>query len=123
VLTLVRKFGVVRVGVAVLLTVSSLEGQVPVRHAEGLVHGFLVVRTMEGDVIAHGDLTQNAHGGGVTSRLVFHFKDGSLQDETVVYSQRKTFRVLRYKLLQKGPSFPHPTSLALDTSSGQATVQ
>jgi hypothetical protein len=30
---------------------------------------------------------------------------------------------LQYKLVQKGPSFPHPTSLAFDASSGQVTVQ
>jgi hypothetical protein len=52
-------------------------GQVAVRYTEGLVHGFLVLRTPEGETLAHGDLSQTAHGGKVTSRLTFHFKDGS----------------------------------------------
>jgi hypothetical protein len=61
------------------------------RHPEGLVHGFLVLRTLEGDTLADGDLIQVAHGDRVTSRLVFHFKDGSIHDETAVFSQRRNF--------------------------------
>src|SRR4051812_47462052 len=60
--------------------------QVAVRHTEGLVHGFLALRTLDGSPIADGDLLQTARGTRVTSRLVFHFKDGSLHDETAVYS-------------------------------------
>jgi len=55
---------------------------VAVRHTEGLVHGFLVLRTLSGDTLADGDLIQIARGYRVTSRLVFHFKDGSVHDET-----------------------------------------
>jgi hypothetical protein len=59
---------------------------VAVRHVEGLVHGFLSLRSPEGAVIATGDLIQDTRGGHVTSRLVYHFTDGSLQDETAVFS-------------------------------------
>jgi hypothetical protein len=55
---------------------------VAVRYLEGLVHGFLVLRTLEGDILADSDLIQVAHGDRVTSRLVLHFKDGSIHDET-----------------------------------------
>lgn len=37
---------------------------VAVRHMEGTVHGFLVLRTMEGKTLAAGDLTQVARGTG-----------------------------------------------------------
>lgn len=46
---------------------------VAVRHVEGLVRGFLALRTIDGRPVATGDLIQNARGGRVTSRLVFHF--------------------------------------------------
>jgi hypothetical protein len=65
---------------------------VAVRHAEGIVHGFLALRTLDGETIADGDLIQLARGTRVTTRLTFHFKDGSLHDETAVYSQRQQFR-------------------------------
>jgi hypothetical protein len=47
-----------------------------VRHREGLVHGFLVLRTLDGDSLADGDLIQVAHGDRVTSRLVFRLRTG-----------------------------------------------
>jgi hypothetical protein len=42
---------------------------VAVRHVEGLVHGFLVLRTLEGKFLAEGDLIQIADGDRVTSKL------------------------------------------------------
>jgi hypothetical protein len=96
--------------------------QLAVRHTEGLVHGFLALRTLEGDTLADGELIQVAHGDSVTSRLVFHFKDGSLHDETAVYSQRRSFRLVSDHLVQKGPAFPHPLDVTIDTTSGQVKV-
>jgi hypothetical protein len=96
---------------------------VTVRHREGLVHGFLAVRTLSGETLAGGDLLQTSRGDVVTSRLVFHFKDGSLHDETAVFTQRGTFRLLSYKLVQKGPTFPKPLEFSLDGRSGHATVR
>ena len=62
-------------------TVLTADG-VSVRYKEGVSHGFLVLRTLSGDTLADGDLIQIARGYRVTSRLVFHFKDGSVHDET-----------------------------------------
>jgi hypothetical protein len=97
--------------------------QVTVQHKEGLLHGFLVLRTLEGQTIADGDLSQNAHGDRVTSRLVFHFKDGSVNDETAVFSERKYFRLLSDHLIQKGPSFDHPVDMTVNAASGQVEVR
>src|SRR5262249_18754254 len=97
--------------------------QVAVRHTEGLVHGFLALRTLEGDLLADGDLLQNARGTRVTSRLVFRFKDGSLHDETAVFSQRQQFRLVSDHLGQKGPSFPQPIDMTIDAPKGQVTVR
>jgi hypothetical protein len=59
---------------------------VGVRYKEGLLHGFLILRTEEGAAIAVGDWTQLAHRDSVTSDLIFHFKDGSPYQETTVFS-------------------------------------
>jgi hypothetical protein len=106
-----------------LFPCQAADGQVPVRHTEGLVHGFLVLRTLEGETLAHGDLIQMAHADRVTAHLIFHFKDGSLHDETAVYSQLRSFRLLRYHLVQKGPSFSSAKDLSIDVPSGQVTVR
>jgi hypothetical protein len=59
----------------------------------------------------------------VTNHLVFRFKDGSVRDETAVFSQRGIFRLLSYHLLQKGPTFQYPMEVLIDSSSGQVTVR
>jgi hypothetical protein len=97
--------------------------QVEVRYREGLVHGFLVLSTLEGEPLADGDLIQLAVGDRVTSHLVFRFKDGSVHDETVVFSQRRVFRLLQDHIVQKGPAFPHPVDVAIDASTSQVTVR
>jgi hypothetical protein len=109
---------------ASLLWPGALPGQtVSVRHAEGLVHGFLILRTLDGTPLADGDLIQTSRGDRVTSRLVFHFKDGSINDETAVYSQRQRFRLITDHLVQKGPAFPRPLDMSIDGSSGRVTVR
>jgi hypothetical protein len=111
------------VGSAIFFAASLATAQVPVRHKEGLLHGFLVLRTLQGETLADGDLIQNAQGDRVTSRLTFHFKDGSIHEETAVFSQRGSLRLLSDHLVQKGPAFQHPVELTIDRSSGQVTVR
>jgi hypothetical protein len=107
---------------ATLVCAVTVQGEpVRVRHAEGIVHGFLVLRTLDGTSIADGDLIQRSSGARVTSRLVFHFKDGSVNDETAVYSQRGEFRLISDHLIQKGPSFPRPVDMTID--AGTVTVR
>jgi hypothetical protein len=102
---------------------SASAEPVPVRHVEGLVHGFLVLRSPQGAILASGDLIQTARGNRVTSRLVFRFKDGSLHDETAVFSQAGHFQLLSHHLVQKGPSFERPLDMTIDRSRGQVTVR
>ncbi len=102
---------------------SAVSGQVPVQHKEGLVHGFLVLRTLEGETIADGDLVQNVRGDRVTSRLTFHFKDGSIHDETAIFSQSKNFLLLSDHLIQKGPAFEHPVEMKLERKTGVVEVR
>ena len=94
---------------------------VAVRSAQGTFHGFLVLKTLEGSTLAIGDLVQVAHGDRITSRLTFHFRDGSLDDETTVYSQRKVFQLISDHHVQRGPSFPKPLDMFIDAASGEIT--
>jgi hypothetical protein len=98
------------------------EAQILVQHPEGLVHGFLTLRTIEGATLADGDLIQNVRGDRVTSRLMFHFKDGSTYDDTAIFSQRGSFRLLSDHLIEKGPAFEHSMDLLVNGSTGEATV-
>lgn len=95
---------------------------VAVRYKEGLIHGFLTLTTLDGVVIAHGEVMQIAHGDQVTSHLIFHFKDGSLQEETAVYSQDGVFRLISYRQVQKGPSFKSATDLSIKAATGEVTI-
>ena len=96
---------------------------VPVRFAEGSLHGFLVLSTPKEVLIASGDLLQSVRNGEIRSRLVFHFKDGSLFDETVVFTQRNVFTLQSYHLVQRGPVFPEDTEISLERSSGKYRVK
>ncbi len=116
------RYAVILIGMWLAPMVASAE-PVAVRHAEGLVHGFLSLRTLDGQLLADGDLLQNVRGSRVTSRLVFRFKDGSLHDETAVFSQRQQFRLISDHLVQKGPSFPQPIDMSIDAVKGTVTVR
>ena len=109
---------------AVLALASPLPAAtIPVRYPEGIVHGFLTLSTLDGKRVGDGDSFQVAKGDRVTSRIVFHFADGSLHEETTVFSQRGRFRLVSYKLVQKGPVFPRPLDMSLDAASGRCVVR
>ncbi len=110
-------------GFAFLHPAATSMAQVPVRHTQGVLHGFLVPRTLAGESLADDDLIQVARGNRVTGQLVFKFKDGSIHDETAVISQHGNFRLLRYHLVQKGSTFQHPIEVSIDGSTGQVTVR
>jgi hypothetical protein len=108
-----------------LLLPSAVLAQSPVgvQYTEGVVRGFLVLRTLEGNALAEGDVTQVARGDRVTSHTVLRFKDGSVNEETVVFTQRRTFRLVSDHLVQKGPAFKQPMDVSVDGSTGQVTVR
>ena len=101
----------------------SYADPVTVRFPEGTLHGFLALRSLDGKMLASGDLLQTASAGRVTARLIFKFKDGSLSDETAVFSQRGHFRLISDHLVQRGPAFELPMDLTIDANSGEVTVR
>jgi hypothetical protein len=116
-------FAILLISACCLCGVSMSASPVEVRYKEGLIHGFLVLSTLDGDPIAEGDLAQVVRGDRVTSQLVFRFKDGSRQEETTVFSQRGNFRLISYHLVQKGPAFKNATDVTVTASTGQVTVR
>jgi hypothetical protein len=113
-----RRLGLICV-VSLLLGVNIYADPVPVRHPQGSAHGFVALRTLEGTLIATGDMTQSVRGDLVTSRLVFHFRDGSIDDDTTVFSQRGVFRLISDHHIQHGPSFPKVTDVLINALSGE----
>jgi len=110
--------------IAVVLATSRPSAEpVAVRYVEGLTHGFLSLKTVEGKLLGSGDLIQTVRGNRVNSRLVLHYKDGSVSDETTVFTQQNEFRVLTDRLIQKGPSFKTPLEATIDRSRGLVTVK
>jgi len=97
-------------------------GPVAARFPEGIAHGFLVLRTTDGALIASGDLLQFVRRGAVESRMVFRFKDGSILDETVVFTQKRVFAMQSYRLLQRGPVFAEDTEVSLERSGKYRVV-
>jgi hypothetical protein len=102
---------------------ALLAEQVSVRQMEGLTHGFLALRDLQGTLLADGELTQIAKADRVTGHVIFRFKDGSIYEDTTVFSQRGSFRLLNDHLVQKGGSFKRSMETWLDASTGEVKVR
>jgi hypothetical protein len=55
--------------------------------------------------------------------MTFHFKDGSLYDETVTFSQQRIFTMVAYRLVQRGPSFPEAVDVSLERKTAHYTTR
>lgn len=116
--------GLLAVVLAALLPVVAAQASpVAVRFPEGVTRAFPALRALDGERLASGDFVQVVRGDHVTSRMTFRFKDGSLFDETAVYSQRETFMLQSYRLVQRGPSFPETLEAYMDRESGRYEVR
>lgn len=111
------------VSAAILPAVAVAQPQpVPVRKIQGTSHAFLVLRAESGAVLGYGELLQLIHGDRVSSRLTYHFRDGSIDDDTTVFSQRSVFHLIRDHHVQRGPFFSK-TSNCLVEESGNITIR
>jgi len=96
---------------------------ISVKFTEGLAHAFPVLRSVGGEKLAQGELIQIPRGDRVENRLTFRFRDGSIYGERVVFSQRDTFTLMSYQLVQKGPSFPESIDATVDRETGRYEVR
>lgn len=119
-----RPLSMVSLIISVLsISASLLAAPIQVKYKEGVTHGFLILKTTDGTPIALGDSTEVVRGNEVISHLVYHFKDGSLQQEDLVFSQKSMFRLVTYHRIEKGPSFKNEEELSIDGRSGQVKVR
>lgn len=98
------------------LPTAAFSDPVRMLHPQGWAHGFVEVTTAEGQRIGVGDLLQRVSKGVVTSRLVLNFFDGSLDDETTIYTQNRLVRLVSDHHVQSGPSFPKPIDVLIDAA-------
>ena len=95
---------------------------VTVRYAEGTTHGFLQLSTPAGTRLAHGDLLVTVKDGLVTSKMKFHFRDSSFFEETVTFTQNRTFSLRDYHLVHRGPAFPFDIDARLSRAGEYVVV-
>lgn len=122
----IRSLAAATLGAAILLAAGATPGPaapIPVRYLEGVTHGFLVLRAPGGEILAEGDLLQVVRPEGVDSRLAFRFRDGSTYDETVLFTQQKVFTLQRYRLVQRGPTFPEELEVTIERDRGRYEVR
>ena len=116
------KFLVAAILATALGTAASAD-PIAVKHTQGAMRGFLVVRSDAGKIIGSAELSQIATGDEVTVRLKYTFLDGSIDDETTTYTQRGTFRLVRDHHIQKGPFFEKPVDITVDAHTEMVTTR
>lgn len=104
-----------------LATISSRADEAAsaqgVRYNEGVTHGFLLLSTLQGKTVAHGELLQSSRDGEVKGHMVFRFEDGSLSDETTEFTQHGVTMLKSYHQIQRGPAFPKDVDYRIDRVS------
>ncbi len=107
-----------------LLGQAAWADPIAVRFPQGMSHGFLLVHSLSGEPIGQGEVTQIVNQAHlVESHLRIDFKDGSLHDETVVFSQQRVFTLIRYHLTQQGPLFSEQLDASIDRQTGTYQVR
>jgi hypothetical protein len=110
--------------IAVLGYSPTNAAPVAVRFPEGVTHGYLLVHSQTGETIGQGEVTQVVKETDlVENRLVIRLNDGSLHDEKVAFSQQHVFTMIRYRLVQRGPSFPEQIDVSIDRGKGEYNVR
>ena len=109
---------------AVLGTSYSTQGQeLKLRYRTGSEHGFVILRDTAGAILGSGELTQVPSRHRITLHVVLHFRDGSIDDETTLYSQGETIRLISDRHIQNGKSFPHPCDVMIDVPGQQVSFR
>ena len=93
------------------------------RFPEGTTRGFLVLRSTDDRPVAYGELVSVPKGDLVQSRLLWRFRDGSVQDETTVYGQHPELKLVSYKQTQRGPAFPADVEVSFTRDPGRYEIR
>ena len=106
---------------AMTLCIAAAAEPISVRHIQRPMHRFMVARSEDGKTIASGEFSQVVQGDEVTMRLIYHFIDGSIDDDATTYTQQGTFRLVRNHHIQKGPFFTKPIDFTVEAATGIVT--
>lgn len=110
--------------IAALVCTPVNAAPIAVKFPEGMTHGFLLVRSLAGEILGQGEMIQTLKEDDlIENQLVFRFKDGSLHDEKVAFSQQRVFTMISYRLVQRGPSFPEQLDVSVDRGTAKYTVR
>ncbi|MBI3802974.1 MAG: hypothetical protein HY282_04360 [Nitrospirae bacterium] len=110
--------------IGALLDAPVEAAPVPVLFPEGFTHGFLLVRSLDGETVGEGELIQTVkEKERVESRLIFRFKDGSVHEEKVVFAQQHLFRMVSYHLIQRGPAFSEQVDVSVDRNTARYKIR
>lgn len=121
----VRACAAVMAVIAALLCTPVYAAPIAVKFPEGMTHGFLLVRSLAGEILGQGEMIQTLKKEDdlIENQLVFRFKDGSLHDEKVAFSQQRVFTMISYRLVQRGPSFPDQIDVSVERGTAAYTVR
>jgi hypothetical protein len=108
---------------ALALDSAAHAERISVKSIQRPMHRFMVARSEDGKSIARGEFSQVVRGDEVTMRLIYHFVDGSTDDETTTYTQHGTFQLVRNHHIQKGPFFAKPIDFMVEAATGTATTR
>ena len=105
-----RSFFAGVLAMALLGTSYGAQGEeLKLTYRTGSEHGFVILRDTAGAILGSGEVTQVPSRQRITLHVVLHFQDGSVDDETTLYSQGETIRLISDRHIQKGKSFrTHP---------------
>jgi hypothetical protein len=110
--------------VLAIFTVCAVKAEPqPVRHTRGFIHGFIALKDAQDKLLASGEVIQTQAGPRVNGVMVLHFNDGSLYQETTVFSQRRFYHLIKYTQIQKGPSFKRDETLSVDVAAGNVSIK
>jgi len=112
------------IAIVALMSTLAEASPIEVRFPEGVTHGYLLVQSLSGETIGQGEMTQMIGGGDlVETHLLFRFKDGSVHDEKVAFSQHGVFTLMSYRLVQRGPFFPEQLDVSIDRNTAEYSVR
>lgn len=103
-----------------LVSASPAE-QIPVRHLQQPMQRWMVARSETRQTLARVEFSQSTKGDEVTMRMIFHFGDGSIDDETTTYRQQGVFQLVRDQHIERGPFFARPVDFTVNAATGELT--
>lgn len=105
-----------------IFSIANASSETIVKHTVGALHGFVVVRSQTGARLGYGELAESAAGDSIDVHLVYHFLDGSLDEETTTFTQGKTFQLVSDHHIQQGRFFPKPSDITVE-AGGKVTTR